>query len=70
MTIGRLGFLFVLLISLISPPLGLGQVDYSTATVRGTVSDPQHLLVAAAGVTITNPTTGFSRTMTTGPDVE
>lgn len=70
MTIGRLGFLFVLLIALISPPLGLGQVDYSTATVRGTVSDPQHLLVAAAQVTITNPTTGFSRTMTTGPDGE
>jgi hypothetical protein len=38
-----------------------GQVDESTATVRGTVYDPQGATVAGAIVTATNPATGVTR---------
>ena len=60
--------LISLSVALITPPLGFGQVDYSTATLTGTVFDPQHLLVAAAVVTIENPATGLTKTVTTGSD--
>jgi hypothetical protein len=62
--------LVLLSIALIAPPLGYGQVDYSTATLKGTVLDPQHLLVAGANVTIQNPSTGFSKSVVTGGDGE
>ena len=62
--------LVLLSIALIPPPLGYGQVDYSTATLKGTVLDPQNLLVAGAKVTIKNPNTGFSKTVVTGGDGE
>ena len=45
-----------------------GQVDYSTATLKGTVFDPQNLLVAGASVTVENPSTGFVKTMETAGD--
>jgi hypothetical protein len=38
----------------------------STATLSGTVTDQQDALVAGATVTITNPATGFIRTVETG----
>lgn len=44
------------------------QVDYSTATLRGTVLDPQGATVANATVTITNQDTGVSKTTKTGSD--
>jgi len=38
-----------------------------TSTIRGEVSDAQGKMVAGATVTLKNPSTGFSRTQTTGP---
>jgi hypothetical protein len=70
MTRGRLSFLIALSIALAASPLGHSQVDYSTATVKGTVLDPQRLFVAGAEVAIKNPSTGLSRTVTTGADGE
>jgi type 1 fimbria pilin len=37
----------------------------STATIRGTVTDPSHAVVPGASVTVTNELTGFTRTATT-----
>jgi hypothetical protein len=45
-----------------------GQVDYSTATLRGTVTDPNGAVVASATVTATNTGTGISRVVKTGAD--
>src|SRR5579864_4224353 len=44
------------------------QVDYSTATLRGTVLDPQGASISGATVTVTNNATGVSRTTKTGGD--
>lgn len=57
-----------LLAGLIASSPVSAQVDYSTATLKGTVLDPQQLLVAGANVTIRNPNTGFAKTLTTGAD--
>ena len=46
----------------------LAQVDYATATLRGTVQDPQGAVVSGATVTVTNSATGVTRTAKTGPD--
>lgn len=40
----------------------------STTSVRGTISDPQGAVVAGATVTLSNPSTGFSRTTNTDKD--
>jgi Carboxypeptidase regulatory-like domain/TonB dependent receptor len=37
----------------------------STASLRGTVFDPQHAIVAGASVTLSNPNTGFSQSTET-----
>ncbi len=60
---------FVLIASLVllTAP-ALGQVDYATATLRGTVFDPQNLLIEHASVTVENPGTGFVKSMHTGSD--
>ncbi len=42
------------------------QVDYSTATLKGTVFDPQRLVIPGARVTVLSPDTGWSRTIQTG----
>ncbi len=39
------------------------QVDYSTATLKGVVYDPQGAVIAGASVTVTNPATGFTKTV-------
>ncbi len=44
------------------------QVDYSTATLKGTVFDPQGLVVTNARVTISNRETGRARSIQTGAD--
>ncbi len=45
-----------------------GQVDYSTATLKGTVLDPQEFLVTGAKVTVKNPSTGFNIVVQTAAD--
>ena len=45
-----------------------GQVDQSTATVRGTIYDPKGAVIAGATVTATNPATGVTRSTVSGPD--
>jgi hypothetical protein len=39
------------------------QVDYSTATLKGVVYDPQGAVIVKATVTVTNPSTGFTKTV-------
>lgn len=39
------------------------QVDYSTATLKGTVSDPQGAVIAGASVTVANQSTGLTKTV-------
>jgi hypothetical protein len=56
--------LVVLLISASS----FGQVDYSTATLQGTVLDAQSRAVPAATVTIANPDTGLTKSQQSGAD--
>src|SRR6266481_1967952 len=46
----------------------LAQTDYATATLRGTVTDPQGAVVPGATVTATNSATGISKTAKSGPD--
>jgi len=46
----------------------LAQVDYSTATLRGTVADPNGAVVAGATVTATNTSTGIARVAKTSAD--
>ena len=44
------------------------QVDYSTATLRGSVYDPQGAVIGRANVTATNPSTGFTKTVKSNSD--
>ncbi len=44
------------------------QVDYSTATLRGTVTDPNGAVIASAIVTATNTGTGISKVVKTTAD--
>ncbi len=44
------------------------QSDYATATLRGTVTDPQGAVLSGATVTATNPATGLTKTTKTGPE--
>src|SRR5579863_5068651 len=44
------------------------QVDYSTATLKGTVYDQQGAVIAKASVTVTNPSTGFTKTVKVNAD--
>jgi hypothetical protein len=60
--------LILALVILTSSLLVFAQVDYSTGTIRGTVTDPQGAVVANATVTATNPTTGLKKTAKTGAD--
>src|SRR5258708_7952585 len=44
------------------------QSDYATATLRGTVTDPQGAVLSGATVTATNSATGLTKTAKTGPE--
>jgi hypothetical protein len=57
--------LFVLLVT--AAP-GKGQVDYSTATLKGSVLDRQGAVVPGATVTITNPATGLTKNQPSSPE--
>src|ERR1051326_3808545 len=65
----RIAAVFSLLaaVLLISSSL-FAQVDYSTATLRGTVTDPNGAVIASASVTATNVDTGISRVVKTNSD--
>ncbi len=52
-----------LLVLVVSSAAALAQ--QGTSTIRGSVSDPQGNVVAGATVTLTNPGTSASRTVTT-----
>src|SRR5215470_16376197 len=60
--------LLILLLVLIWPASAAGQVDVSTATLKGTVLDPNGAVVAGATITVTNPEKGISKTTKSGSD--
>src|SRR6266704_3555468 len=57
-----LSLLFVVLLGALSAS---AQVDYSTATLRGTITDPQGAVIPAATVTATSAATGISKSRQT-----
>jgi hypothetical protein len=59
--------LFCVLMLILAVPFAAYAQDI-TAAVRGTVTDEQGAAIAGADVTVTNPDTSFSRSVTTGPD--
>lgn len=59
-----IGFLLLFLVTVAA----YAQVDYSTATLKGTVVDPQGAVVSGATVTVTNNATGIKRTTRSGSD--
>jgi hypothetical protein len=62
-------FIFaVLIFALLVPSTLFSQVDYSTATLRGTVMDQAGAVVAGATITATNSSTGISKVVKTGSD--
>jgi hypothetical protein len=63
----RLVFL-VLLVMSISTPRVSGQVDVATATLKGTVSDPNGAVIPGATMTATNIEKGTTRTAKTSAD--
>ena len=65
-----LTLLLLLSLALLVHPFIYAQVDYSTATLRGVVYDPQHLFINGATVTISNASTGFNKTLSTAADGE
>src|SRR5215467_8470470 len=64
---GRL-FLVALLIACAACTQAVAQVDYSTGTLRGVVTDPQGAVIAGATVTVTSSSTSVSRVTKTGAD--
>src|SRR5579859_4153012 len=58
----------ILAVILLICPVLFGQVDYSNATLRGTVTDPNGAVIASATVTATNASTGISRVVRTNAD--
>ncbi len=58
----------VLLVASVASGVSYGQVDQSTATIRGTIFDPSGAVLPGATVTATNPATGVTRSTVSGPD--
>lgn len=54
--------------TLVVPSLIPAQVDYSTATLKGTVFDSQGLVVTGARVSVHPPDTGWTKVMQTAAD--
>src|ERR1700693_2951195 len=55
----------LIFIGIIGSLPAFGQVDYATASLRGTIYDPQGAVIPAATVLVTNPATGISQTQNT-----
>src|SRR5215813_9503015 len=68
MTKRSFGLLILLLAFMIWPRPSHGQVDVSTATLKGTVFDPNGAVVSGAIVTVTNTEKGISKTARSGAD--
>jgi hypothetical protein len=68
MTKRSFGLLILLLVLLIWPRPSHGQVDVSTATLKGTVLDPNGAVVAGASVTVANADRGINKTVKSGTD--
>ena len=62
------GLIILVLAVLFATPAIYGQVDVSTATLKGTVLDQTAAAVPGATVTIANAERGFTKTVTTGED--
>lgn len=60
--------LFLCVFILALPPIATAQVDVATATLKGTVYDPNAASIPGATILITNTERGFSKTVTTGDD--
>ncbi|HEV2991271.1 MAG TPA: TonB-dependent receptor [Candidatus Angelobacter sp.] len=54
-------FLSALFVALTGVLTAYAQVDYSTATLKGTVTDPQGAVIAGASVTVKNQSTGLTK---------
>src|SRR5579864_5514071 len=69
MKIRRTSYALVSLLFLLVIALpGSGQVSNSMAALKGTVLDEQGKIVPDATVTVSNPTTGFTKAVKTGAD--
>ena len=60
--------LALLVFALLITPTLFSQVDYSTATLRGTVLDQAGAVITGATITATNTSTGISKVVKTGSD--
>lgn len=60
--------LYLIVLALLAAMVGFSQVDVSTATLKGTVLDPNLAAVPNATVTVTSLERGISKTMTTASD--
>jgi hypothetical protein len=60
--------IILVLAVLLATPAIYGQVDVSTATLKGTVLDQTAAAVPGATVTVANAERGFTKTVTTGDD--
>src|SRR6476646_1212365 len=60
--------LALLVFAVLMTPMLFSQVDYATATLRGTVMDQAGAVVAGATITATNTSTGISKVVKTGSD--
>ncbi len=52
----------------VSSPAAFAQSQSINGTIRGRVADPSGAAIAGASITVTNPSVGFTRTITTGSD--
>jgi hypothetical protein len=59
----RFCFLSGLIVATLGSLSVYAQVDYSTATLKGIVYDPQGAVIAGASVTVTNSSTGLTKTV-------
>ncbi len=62
------GLLAALMVLMSASALLVAQVDYSTATLKGTVFDPQGRVIPGAQVTVRNPSTGWRTVVRTSPE--
>jgi len=67
-TKSRLFRLAAIIVVLLTTGIAVSAQGLGSGTVEGTVSDPNSAAVPGATVTISNPVTGYSRSITTGQD--